>query len=141
MSDLYVSYDREEDSLRITTENTGMDATSLDPQWWVVLDLAAEKGVCNVVGLEVLSASTYLPLGKRGYDHEADVLLLGTKDGATTILENGDLVVYWKPDPEDSSPDECTPVGVEVRSAKKWLMGQVEHDLGSRLPRRWAQSA
>ncbi len=117
-----VRYDPEVDALRVTTETPEVVCESLwDPEYHdVVVDLATEDGL-DIVGLDVMWASTYLPLGKRGYDAETDTLLMGR---ATTepelISENGDIIGYWEMDEDE--PDEClNPIGVAIKRASVHL--------------------
>ena len=76
MSIDYVHYDSEVDALRIATNSGGATSSSLWYNSEIVVDLATEDGQ-DIVGLGVLCASVYLPLGKRGYDAESDTLLMG----------------------------------------------------------------
>ena len=86
----------------------------------VVIDLADDDGR-HIVGLMVMGASSYLPLGKRGYDADADTLTLGvaTADPAN-VTENDDVVTYWQL--SHYATDSCMePVGVTIRQASKHL--------------------
>ena len=116
---LHISYDSDVKILNIMTSNRGVTSTSLRRDYDVIADLASENSPSKVVGLEILNPTDYLPLGTHGYDEETDTLLLGSKEGATSVEANGDLVAYWKPDPHD--PKDHTLLGVEVLSARKWL--------------------
>ena len=116
---LRISYDPDVKILNITTENRGVTSTSLEHDYDVIADLDSEESPSKVVALEILDPINYFPLGANGYDTEADTLLFGSKDGATDIQTNGDLVAYWKLDPDD--PNDYIPLGVEVLSARKWL--------------------
>ena len=118
---LRISYDPDVCILNITTANRGVTSTSLDHDYDVIADLSSEHSPSKVVALEILDPINYLPLGARGYDEETDTLLLGSKEGATSVEANGDLAAYWKPDPDD--PDDYILLGVEVMSAGKWLTG------------------
>lgn len=117
-----VRYDPEVDALRITTDTSGVVSSSLwDPEYdSVAVDLATEDG-CEIVGLDVMWASTYLPLGKRGYDPDADTLLMGRSTcDPELITENGDMVGYWRVDEYD--PDGFRdPIGVAIRRASVHL--------------------
>ena len=117
-----VRYDPEVDALRITTDTPGVVSSSLwDPEYdSVAVDLATEDG-CEIVGLDVIWASTYLPLGKRGYDPGADTLLIGRSTcDPELITENGDMVGYWRVDEYD--PDGFRdPIGVAIRRASVHL--------------------
>ena len=123
----YVYYDDEVDALRITTDAfriaADKDEGTSPPLWYnddIVVDLATEDGH-DIVGLGILCASLYLPLGKKGYDAETDTLLMGdsTSDPAL-ITENGDFIGYWKVD-EDYSDGFLYPIGVVVKRASVHL--------------------
>lgn len=73
----YVHYDSEADALRVATNVSGATSASLLYNGDIVVDLATEDGH-DIVGLGVLCASLYLPLGKKGYDTETDTLLMGS---------------------------------------------------------------
>ena len=117
-----VRYDPEVDALRITTDTPGVVSSPLlDPEYdSVAVDLATEDG-CEIVGLDVMWASTYLPLGKRGYDPVSDTLLIGRSTCDTELItENGDLIGYWHMDKHD--PDGfIDPIGVAIRRASVHL--------------------
>ena len=118
---LRISYDADVRILNITTANRGVTSTSLDHDYDVIADLSSEHSPSKAVALEILDPINYLPLGTHGYDEETDTLLLGSKEGATSVEVNGDLAAYWKPDPDD--PHDYVLLGVEVMSAGKWLTG------------------
>ena len=117
-----VRYDPEVDALRVTTDTPGVvSASLLDPEYdSVAVDLATEDG-CEIVGLDVIWASTYLPLGKRGYDPGADTLLMGRSTcNPELITENGDLVGYWHVDKHEPGGYR-DPIGVAIRRASVHL--------------------
>ena len=120
MSIDYVHYDSEVDALRVTTDVGGATSAALLYNSDIVVDLATEDGY-DIVGLGVLCASLYLPLGKKGYDAETDTLLMGdsTSDPAL-ITENDDFIGYWKV--FEGDPDGFRdPVGVAVKNASVHL--------------------
>lgn len=120
MSIDYVHYDSEVDALRVTTNVGGVTSASLLYNSDIVVDLATEDGH-DIVGLGVLCASIYLPLGKKGYDAETDMLLMGdsTSDPAL-ITENDDFIGYWRVD--EHYPDGfLDPIGVAVKQASVYL--------------------
>ena len=120
MSNLKVSpYDPESDALFLSTGEKAAITHSLDPEWWVVLSFAAEDAYADIVSLELLDVSAYLPLGKRDYDQRTDTLLLGRNSSACRAVGNNDFVVYWAPDPDD--PEWMIPVGVELKAASERL--------------------
>ena len=120
MSIDYVHYDGEVDALRVTTDVGGATSASLSYNSDIVVDLATEDGY-DIVGLGVLCASLYLPLGKKGYDAETDTLLMGdsTSDPAL-ITENDDFIGYWKVFEGDLNGFR-DPVGVAVKNASAHL--------------------
>ena len=120
MSIDYVHYDSEVDALRITTDSGGATSSSLWYNSDIVVDLATEDGH-DIVGLGVLCASLYLPLGKRGYDANTDILLFGrTTCNPSLITENGDIIGYWQLGDDD--PDGFRdPIGVAIKNASVHL--------------------
>ena len=118
-----VSFNPDVKILDVTTENRGVISTSLEHDFDVIADLATEEVPTKVVGLQVMNPSEYLPLGIYGYDDQANTLTFGSKQGATDVKTNGDLVAYWAPDPYD--PNDYTLLGVEVLSARKWLTNAI----------------
>ena len=113
-----VRYDKEVDALRITTGTPESVSESLwDTEHHdIVVDLASEDS-CEIVGLDVMWASVYLPLGKKGYDPGADTLLMGRSTcDPSLITENGDIVGYWQMD-EDNPDGIPNPIGVAIKRA------------------------
>ena len=123
----YVYYDDEVDALRITTDAfriaADKDEGTSPPLWYnddIVVDLATEDGH-DIVGLGVLCASLYLPLGRKGYDAETDTLLMGdSTSDPVLITENDDFIGYWKVD-EDYPDGFLDPIGVAVKRASVHL--------------------
>lgn len=117
-----VSYDQEVDALRITTGTPEAISESLwDAEHHdIVIDLASEDS-CDIVGLDVMWASVYLPLGKKGYDPESDTLLMGRATSEPELItKNGDIVGYWQMD--DDNPDGIpNPIGVAIKRASVHL--------------------
>jgi uncharacterized protein YuzE len=116
---LKVNYDPDASVLHIMTGEAVNDGASLLDDPGVVVELATEDGH-DIVGLIVMGASAYLPLGL-GYDADADTLLFGTATSdPAMITENGDIVGYWQVD--DEEPDSFRdPIGVAIRKASKHL--------------------
>ena len=111
---LKLVYDQEVDVLRLLTAEKGSTSSSLLGLEEVVIDLATNEGH-HVVAVEVMGASAYLPLGKRGYD--AQPLTLGTTvNDPRRITENGDIVTFWQTDEEEPGSFMDT-IGVAVRNA------------------------
>ncbi len=128
MSNLTVSYDPVADSLLVTTGEAAVCSDQMVSEAaHVVLDFAKDACYSEVVCVEVLGALALFPLGRKGYDKSTDTLVLGTKKGATAVV-NGDLVVYWGRDPEDPDDAADWPIGLEVRAASKWFQSlHMEH--------------
>ena len=115
-------HDREVDVFHIATDAQGVTSSDLKDDPGVVVDLTQEYGVCQITSLEVMGISAYLPLGKLGYDVNADTLTLGeTVDHPEKVLGNGDLVVHWGEDKYVG----FVPVGVVVSRAS-WHMGGMQ---------------
>ena len=113
-----VHYDRDVDILHLTMGRMKTSASLLDDPG-VVVHLAAANGH-EVVGLVLMGASVYIPLGQ-GYDRLRDTLLLGRKtDPNLVITETGDFIGYWHNDPDDLD-GIMDPVGVELRHASKHI--------------------
>ena len=113
-----VRYDQEVDALRITTGTPEAISESLwDAEHHdIVVDLATEDS-CDIVGLDVMWASAYLPLGKKGYDPESDTLLMGRATSESELItKNGDIIGYWQVDGDnpDRSPN---PIGATIKRA------------------------
>jgi uncharacterized protein YuzE len=114
-----VIYDKEADVLRIIGEQPVADTASLLRGPDAAVDTATFGGY-DVIGLIVIGASAYLPLG-RGYDADRDILTIGeTTDDPALVTENGDFVGYWEVC--ELGPDGLRdPIGVALRDASKHL--------------------
>ena len=119
----YNEHDGDVDILRLKTtewEHT-VTCSHLEDDLDVLVCLGSDEGT-HVVGLEVMAASFYLPLGKRGYDADADTLTLGDVPAAPAkTTENADIITYWQPDNYDCM--SLTPVAVTIRRASEHLNG------------------
>ena len=115
-----VTYDREVDVLGILTDTPEAMCASLLYDPGIAISLATEDGH-DMVGLEILGASAFIPLGSRGYDAQTDTLTMGRTTGDPDLItKNGDLVAYWQVDQED--PDGFRdPIGVAIRQASVHL--------------------
>ena len=115
-----VSYDREANVLHLTDGAPAATGASLLDDPGIVIELATGEGH-DIVGLIVIGASAYLPLGDNGYDAKTDTLVLGAKtDDPALITENGDFVGYWQVD--ELAPEGFRdPVGVAIRRASTHL--------------------
>lgn len=115
-----VIYDEEDGVLSMSIGRkaaTGCESFVRGPD--VALDVANDNSY-EVVGLIVIGASVYLPLGK-GYDAESDVLTIGeTADDPALVTENGYFVGYWEVNRRD--PDgSLQAIGVAIRRASVHL--------------------
>lgn len=119
--ELKVHYDSECDALGLHSDRLSRISAELETVPGVVLDLANDDDLsCQVVGLEVLGMSAYVPLGKLGYCEETDTLTFGAEiETAIEIVENEDLAAHWRPD--DSLDDFMVPVAFDLRNASKHL--------------------
>jgi hypothetical protein len=116
-----VNFDREANVLNITSGTPVATAASLLDDPGVAVELATAEGH-DIVGLIVIGASAYLPLGL-GYDSKTDTLLLGKKtDDPDLVTVCGDFVGFWQVD--ELEPDGFRdPIGVAIRQASVHLAG------------------
>ena len=112
-------YDKEVDVLRLTAGAPAETTASLLDDPGIAVNLATTNGH-EVVGLILMGASGYIPLGQ-GYDRVTDTLLLGRKtDPNLMITKTGDFIGYWHNDPDDFD-GVMDPVGMELRHASKHI--------------------
>ena len=118
---LKVHYDSGCDALGLYSDQLSKVSAELETAPGVVLDLANDDDLsCQVVGLEVLGMSAYMPLGKLGYCEETDTLTFGAGiETASEIVENEDLVAHWRPD--DALDDFMIPIAFDLQNASKHL--------------------
>ena len=115
-----IIYDHEVNVLRVITETPDAVSASLLDDPSIAIDLATEEGH-EIVGITVMGASAFIPLGNRGYDAQTDTLTMGRTTGDPDLItENGDLVAYWQVDEEDPEGFR-DPIGVAVRQASVHL--------------------
>lgn len=115
-----IIYDHEVNVLRVITETLDAVSASLLDDPGIAIDLATEEGH-EIVGITVMGASAFIPLGSRGYDAQTDTLTMGrTTSDPDLITENGDLVAYWQVDEEDPEGFR-DPIGVAIRQASVHL--------------------
>ena len=115
-----VRYDQEFDVLSIMTDTPEAICASLLDGPDIAVSLATEDGH-DVVGVEILGVSAYLPLGNSGYDAETDTLTMGrTVSEPELITRNGDLVGYWQVDKYDADGFR-DPIGVAIKRASVHL--------------------
>ena len=114
-------FDREANVLRIASGAPVATASSLVDDLDIAVELATADGH-DIVGLIIIGASAYLPLGP-GYDAKTDTLLLGEKtDDPNLITKCGDFVGYWQVD--ELEPEGFRdPMGVAIQRASVHLAG------------------
>ena len=117
---LRAHYDPDIDAISWYYDQPSCGGYEVAQNWSIILHVPEDESHC-AVELEVIGITAWLPLGKRGYCEETDILTFG--DGvetATTVAVNGDLVAYWGPDEYD--PDSpLLPIAVDLRNAAKHL--------------------
>ena len=115
-----VRYDHEFDVLSIMTDTPEAICASLLDGPHIAVSLATEDGH-DVVGVEIMGASAYLPLGNSGYDAETDTLTMGrTADDPELVTRNCDLIGYWQVDECDADGFR-DPIGVAIKRASVHL--------------------
>ncbi len=93
---------------------------SIESDWKVIMGLVDAEAPCSSPDwLEVLDADDWLPMGSPSYDADADLLVFGSTEGATVVLDNAPLVAYWRPTADPAFPYDL--IGVGMRSARRWL--------------------
>ena len=120
-----VSYDKENDILAISTGQVQHDGASLYDYVGIAV-LFGTDGGCDIIGVEVMSASYWL---SKGYDEDEDTWLLGDKiDNLGMITTDGDFVGYWQP--HEYAPDEVPdPIGVEIKHLSKHVPARIRKAL------------
>ena len=113
-------YSPEDDHLRLVTQIPSTVSASLLGDPGIALDLSTEDGH-ELVGVEILGISAYVPLGKNGYDADTDTLTMGkTTTDPELIAQNGDLIGYWHADKHEPGGYR-DPIGVAIRRASVHL--------------------
>ena len=112
-----VIYDEEDDVLRMVIRHSAVGTEPFVRGPDAALDVAVGH---DVVGLIVIGASVYLPLGL-GYDAELDILTIGEMAyDPALITENSDFVGYWEVD--EAEPERVlNAIGVAIRRASVHL--------------------
>ena len=113
-----ISFDLTDRIFSLHSKVQSRDSSSVLGAEGVVVDFPDEDSH-TPVGLEVLGFGAILPLGKEDYSAESDTQSFGDKGGATLVKENGDLVAYFGPQPDD--PDFLYLLAVDLRNASKHL--------------------
>lgn len=118
---MQVKYYPEDDALLMIVAHGGRSGGALRDDFGVILTFE-DVGVENVVRVDVLNVSWYLPLSaERGYAADTDTLTLGDKPDADAdyrVVDNGDFVSYRQWFDDGSGWDI---VAVDLRQASKHL--------------------
>ena len=114
-----LQYDAEIDAISLSSDKKRDMATDLENEPFVVIDIA--EGEYEPIALEVIGIGPEFPLEQNeSYCAETDTLTLGTMpEKADLVVQNDDLVAYWRFDGPD--PDDYTAVAVDLRNASKHL--------------------
>ena len=109
-------YDNEVGLLAMWVEKSA-EGSCADCDWNLAVFVGTEDGH-DVVGFEIITSGDVFLRMEEGYDPQTDTMTVGTiTDDPALITENGDLVAYWRPDPEDPA-GFMEPIGIAVRNAK-----------------------
>ena len=130
-------YDSASDILAIITGRPSNDTTPLEgPELGFIAIDSAGADRRDVVGVEMIFAASYLAPHFRlrrenappragnpeltRYDPATDTLTWGvTTDVPDMVSQAGDLIAYWRPDPEDETFFEA--IGLSLRNATQHL--------------------
>ncbi len=108
-----VFYDSKTDVLGLRTgEHEELCASPIDCYDFVVC-LSEEFGN-QTVGVDIVGALVYLPLGKRGCDSATDSLCLDCTPVEAFVTSKGDITGYWKVN-EGGPEGFLDPVGLVIR--------------------------
>ena len=112
-------YDAEIDAVGLSSGKKRDEAPDLEDEPFVIIDIA--EGKYEPIALEVIGISGDFPLEQNeAYCVETDTLTFGTMpEKADLVVENDDLVAYWRFDGPDS--DDYTAVAVDLRNATRHL--------------------
>ena len=137
MMNLRVSYDPESDVLHISAGQKSDGATPMEePELDLIAIEAAGEDNRNLVGVIMIFASSYVAPYFRSrrenapprvgnpeitaYDRATDTLTWGITTAAPDMVSQaGDLIAYWRPDPEDETFFEA--IGLSLLNASKHL--------------------
>ena len=119
MISLKQGYDAEIDAVYLWSGKKSFESTDIEGSPFVAIDLPEDGH--EPMALEVIGISRRLPLEQNeAYCVETDTLTFGTMPKkADLVVENNDLVAYWRFDGPDS--DDYTAVAVDLRNATKHL--------------------
>ena len=130
-------YDSAADILAIITGRPSNDTTPIEgPELGFIAIDSAGADRRDVVGVEMIFAASYLAPYFRlrrenapprvgnpeltRYDPATDTLTWGvTTDAPDMVSQAGDLIAYWRPDPEDETFFEA--IGLSLRNAAQHL--------------------
>ena len=117
--DLSGHYDEEAGVLAMWIgEKMSSNGYSVDCEWDLVV-FTRDGDDRDAVGFEILGSGGKFLHMEDGYDAETDTLTIGDANGDPALTtENGDLVTYWRPDPDEPTGD-MEPTGIAVRNAKE----------------------
>ena len=106
--------------IALTTDDRGDGCHHVEGWPWVIID-TPDSDEYNPVALEIMFIDSHMPLETNGgYCSGTDTLVIGkSKDTATLVKRNGDLVAYWSP--EEYDPDDLSLVAVALHNASKHL--------------------
>lgn len=116
---LKMSYDPDNDILWLRDGYPSDGSSLLEEAPFATMEMRDEDSR-EAIGVEISGFSGYLPLRRPDYCESADTLTIGARrETATLVVENGDLVAYWRPD--ESAPDDLEPFAVDLRNASGHL--------------------
>ena len=113
------------DILYFSTETPDVGGFDMSTAPGVVVFVGTEDGH-DVVGIEIMGGSAYLPLGKTGYDARTDTLMLGEKCAKPYLItKNDDFIAYWQIDELFPGEGFLEPVGVEIKRASAHIENMI----------------
>ena len=116
---LKMSYDPTNDILWLRDGSPSDGSSLLEEAPFATMETRDEDSR-EAVGVEISGFSGYLPLRRPDYYEPADTLTFGARrETATLVVENGDLVAYWRPD--ESALGDLEPFAVDLRNASQHL--------------------
>ena len=122
------------DVLYFSTGTPDVGGSDIPSAPGVVVFVGTEDGH-DVVGIEIIGGSAYLPLGKKGYDAKTDTLTLGEKGAKPDLItKNDDFVAYWQVDEVLRDEGFLEPIGVEIRNVSAHIanMEVLSRDVAAR---------
>ena len=112
------TYDPEANAIAFNTDMTHDETCDLENHPLTIIDYTSGK--YKPTSLEIIGFSAYIPLSPdRGYCAETDTLTIGEDAGsATLVVENDDLVAYWR---YDDDMEDYVAIAVDLRNASSTL--------------------